>query len=228
MEKTKDKERVNDILLGPLERPALLWLSERMPAWVTPDVLTVIGIMATLIITGSYYLSNFEKNFLWLANFGFILNWFGDSLDGSVARFRHIERPKYGYFVDHAVDAFSSTAICIGLGISPYVGFTYGLLALIGYLLMSIYVYLSTNVTGVFKISYGKIGPTEIRVLYMSVNAVFYFVNNFSVTIGSFTIMFFDLIALVVAIALFFYFAFFTIKTISELAIIDPPGVKKS
>lgn len=228
MEKTKDKDRVNDILLGPLERPALLWLSERMPAWVTPDILTVIGIVAALIIAGSYYLSNFDKNFLWLANFGFVLNWFGDSLDGSVARYRHIERPKYGYFVDHAVDAFTSTVICVGLGLSPYVGFTYGLLALIGYLLMSIYVYLSTNVTGVFKISYGKIGPTEIRVLYMSVNAVFYFVNNFAVAIGAFTIMFFDLIALVVAIALFFYFVIFTFKTISELAAIDPPGIKKS
>lgn len=228
MEKIKDKDRVNDILLGPLERPALLWLSERMPAWVTPDVLTVIGIVAALIIAGSYYLSNFDKNFLWLANFGFILNWFGDSLDGSVARYRHIERPKYGYFVDHAVDAFTSTVICVGLGLSPYVGFTYGLLALIGYLLMSIYVYLSTNVTGVFKISYGKIGPTEIRVLYMSVNAVFYFINNFSVAIGSWSIMFFDLIALTVAIALFFYFVIFTLKTISELAVIDPPGIKKS
>ncbi|NUM82335.1 CDP-alcohol phosphatidyltransferase family protein, partial [bacterium] len=117
MEKTKDKDRVNDILLGPLERPALLWLSERMPAWVTPDILTVIGIVAALIIAGSYYLSNFDKNFLWLANFGFVLNWFGDSLDGSVARYRHIERPKYGYFVDHAVDAFTSTVICVGLGL---------------------------------------------------------------------------------------------------------------
>lgn len=223
----KDRERTN--ILWPLEKPTISFLCKIMPRFISSDMLTAIGLMGSVLVTVSFYLATqYGKAYLFLAILGFAINWFGDSLDGSVARFRHIERPKYGYFVDHAVDAFSSTAICIGLGISPYVGFTYGLLALIGYLLMSIYVYLSTNVTGVFKISYGKIGPTEIRVLYMSVNAVFYFVNNFSVTIGSFTIMFFDLIALVVAIALFFYFAFFTIKTISELAIIDPPGVKKS
>ena len=106
-----DKEshkRVNDILLGPIERPALNWLAAHMPAWMTPDGLTIIGVIGAVIILVSYGLSNLEPAFLWLASFGFFVNWFGDSLDGTLARYRKIERPKYGFFVDHTVDACRS------------------------------------------------------------------------------------------------------------------------
>jgi len=79
--KISKHKRVNDILLGPLERPALIWLAAHMPQWVSPDLLTLIGFIAALLIALSYWLTNFNKNYLWLANFGFVLNWFGDSLD---------------------------------------------------------------------------------------------------------------------------------------------------
>src|SRR5919198_5149184 len=104
MDKIKGHTRVNDILLGPLERPALQWLAAHMPAWITPDDCTLIGILGALLTLVSYGLSNLNPNFLWLASLGFFINWFGDSLDGTLARYRHIERPRYGYYIDHVID----------------------------------------------------------------------------------------------------------------------------
>ena len=115
-------ERVNDILLGPLERPALKWLVEKMPKWVSPNLLTAVGLIAAVVIFLSYWLTNVSENFLWLASFGFILNWFGDSLDGSLARFRKIERPKFGYFIDHTVDAFTQLLVLLGIGLFAFSG----------------------------------------------------------------------------------------------------------
>ncbi|MGW8318466.1 MAG: CDP-alcohol phosphatidyltransferase family protein [Candidatus Promineifilaceae bacterium] len=175
MSEVKPHKRVNDILLGPLERPALKWLAGRMPPWVNPDTLTVIGILGAVVIFAGYVLSLLNRNFLWLAIFGYFVNWFGDSLDGTLARYRKIERPKYGFFVDHTVDAFSQVLIFLGFGLSPYLSFGVASVALVGYLLMSIYVYVDTYVTGQFKISYGKFGPTEMRLIAVIANIVMYF-----------------------------------------------------
>ena len=167
--------RVNNILLGPLERPALKWLAAHMPAWVTPDVCTVIGVLGALMIAVSYILSSYDPNFLWLASFGFLVNWFGDSLDGTLARYRKIERPVFGFFVDHTMDAVSSMLIFLGLGLTPYVSFSLASLALIAYLLLSVLVFLRTSVVGEFKISYSMLGPTEIRVIAVLLNTFMYF-----------------------------------------------------
>src|SRR5215510_4604599 len=174
----KTDKRVNDIFFGPLERPALHWLCVHMPEWVHSDLLTAIGVLGGVIIALGYWLSNVDRNFLWLADFGFVINWFGDSLDGSLARYRQIERFRYGYFIDHTLDTLTQTIICIGLGLSPYISFNYAMLMLVGYLQLGILTYVNTAVTGVFKMSYGKIGPTEIRVILISLNAFFYFVDN--------------------------------------------------
>ena len=117
----KPHQRVNDILLGPLERPALQWLAAHMPAWINPDILTGIGILGAVLIFFSYWLSNALPGFLWVASLGFVINWFGDSLDGTLARYRQSERPKYGFLVDHTVDSFNEVLIALGLGLSPYV-----------------------------------------------------------------------------------------------------------
>lgn len=167
--------RVNDILLGPLERPTLKWLAAHMPAWVTPDICTLVGMLGSLIVALSYMLSTYERAFLWFASLGFIINWFGDSLDGTLARYRRIERPNFGFFVDHTIDAISAAVIFLGLGMTPYVSFNVACLALIAYLLLCIVVYLRTNVAGEFKISYSMLGPTEIRVGAILLNVVMYF-----------------------------------------------------
>ncbi|MDH3259997.1 MAG: CDP-alcohol phosphatidyltransferase family protein [Acidimicrobiia bacterium] len=178
MSEPKPHERVNDILLGPLERPALQWLAEHMPARVTPDVLTGIGIVGSLITFIGYWASSSAAVFLWLASLGLVVNWFGDSLDGTLARYRNIERPKFGFFIDHTMDSVSETLIVFGLGLSPYVSFEVAAVALIGYLLMSVLVYVRTYVTGEFRISYGRLGPTEVRVIIILFNAVLFFVGQ--------------------------------------------------
>jgi len=178
MTKVENHKRENDILLGFLERPALKWLAAHMPAWVTPDVLTWIGILASILIFISYALTNVSEYFLILASFGFVLNWFGDSLDGTLARYRHIERPRFGFLIDHFVDAISTVLIFIGLGISPYVDITVASMGVIAYLLVSIMVYLITYVTGVFNITNAKIGPTEIRVLAILANTTMLIIGN--------------------------------------------------
>jgi len=217
MKDIKSHERVNDILFGPLERPALSWLAAHQPAWMTPDILTIIGIFGSLLIFASYALTRINPAFLWLASLGFIINWYGDSLDGTLARHRKIERPKYGFFVDHTVDAFSEILIFLGLGISFYVRFDLAAVALIGYLLMSIYVYVTTAVSGVFQISYGKFGPTEVRVLAILANALMFFIGIRTITFASVELTYYDLFVAVVALALYGIFISKSIQTAREL-----------
>jgi phosphatidylglycerophosphate synthase len=226
MSSDKSHKRVNDILLGPIERPALQWFSAHMPAWVNPDILTFIGVLGAIIILVGYVLSQINSAFLWLASFGFFVNWFGDSLDGTLARYRKIERPKYGFFVDHTVDAFSQLLIFGGLGLSPYVSFSAAALALIGYLLMSIFVYVDTIVTGVFKISFVKLGPTEIRAIAVLVNTLFFFVGVVRIDLPFGTINPYDLIMLAIAAILMIIFMVSTIKRAKELALVEEQEAK--
>jgi phosphatidylglycerophosphate synthase len=214
--------RVNDILLGPLERPTLRWLAENMPAWVTPDLCTFIGVVGALGVGLSYVLSNYDGAFLWLASFGFIINWFGDSMDGTLARHRGIERPKFGFFIDHTTDAFSATITFLGLGLTSYVNFNIACLALICYLLLSVLVYVRTSVVGEFKISYNMLGPTEIRVIAILLNTAMYFGSIYAPS-WKFEIMGqvftpYDLVLAVVALLMFFFFVATTIQETIRLA----------
>ncbi len=193
-----EHKRVNDILLGPLERPALQWLAAHMPAWVTPDILTGVGILGAVVVSAGYVLTNWHPGFLWLASLGFVINWFGDSLDGTLARYRKIERPIYGFYIDHTVDAANEVMIFLALGLSPYVRFELACLALIGYLLLSVLVYIRTCVKGEFVISYSGLGPTEIRVLAILANALIYFIGNPQVTLGNLTLTVYDWLVIVV------------------------------
>lgn len=227
MSSPKDHKRVNDILLGPLERPALQWLAAHSPAWMTPDKLTAIGTFGTVMIFIGYVASRANPIFLWLASLGLLVNWYGDSLDGTLARYRNIQRPKYGFFIDHVVDALNETLIVLGLGLSPYVTFNVAALALIGYLLLSVYVYIRTFVDGVFQISYGKLGPTEIRVILFLLNTVMYFFGVWRIQLpfGRFTI--YDLPVLFIALVLFFIFLVSSWTRARELAVLDQPSSRR-
>lgn len=221
-DKQKHK-RINDILLGPLERPALQWLAAHMPSWMNPDILTLIGIFGAVIIFAGYVLSNVQAAFLWLATVGFVVNWFGDSLDGTLARYRKIERPKYGFFVDHTVDSFSQLIIFAGLGLSPYISFELALLALVGYLLMSILVYVDTYVTGVFKISYGKLGPTEMRAIAIILNIAFLYLSVPTIDLPIGQVSVYDLLTLAIALLLILIYIYSTIRRAGELAKLESP-----
>jgi phosphatidylglycerophosphate synthase len=216
----KKHRRVNDILLGPLERPALKWLAAHLPAWVSPDICTAIGVLGAVVILVSYGLSRNSDYFLWLASLGFVINWFGDSLDGTLARYRHIERPIYGFFIDHVTDAVSQVMIFLGLGLTHYIRFEVACLTLIAYLLLSVLVYVRTCVVGEFKISYGKLGPTEIRVLAILLNTVMYFAGRRTIVLtsefaGRLTISVYDLFVGAIALLLLgFFFLTATQETI--------------
>ena len=187
MNKPVEHKRVNDILLGPLERPALKWLAEHSPAWMTPDTFTGIGVLGGFITLIGYILSRFHPAFFWLATFGFVVNWYGDSLDGTVARHRHIERPVFGFYIDHTTDAFTQIVIFIGIGLSPYISFNIAMLTLVAYLLMTVLAYIRTIAVSEFKISYGKLGPTEARLLAILLNIAMFFFRDqhWSVPLGS-------------------------------------------
>lgn len=221
LSKSAAHKRINDILLGPLERPALQWLAARMPHWITPNILTGIGLLAAILICVSYWLTNYDKNFLWLASFGFVLNWYGDSLDGTIARYRKIERPKFGYYVDHTVDAITQLLIGLGIGLSPFVNFKYALFALIGYFLLSIHTYITIYVRGIFILSYVKLGPTEARVIAILVNSLVYFFNSPLNIIKLGTITLYNFMAILAGATMIIIFLMSSIKQALELGEID-------
>ena len=155
--------RVHQSWLAHHERRMLVWLAARLPAWITPDHLTLLGIAGALLCGLSFAACLLWPPLLWVACAGLVLNWFGDSLDGSLARFRHIERPRYGFFIDHSADVVSQLLIFLGLGLSPYMRFDMACLALLSYWLAALYTFIRAVATRVFQISYLGIGPTEIR-----------------------------------------------------------------
>jgi archaetidylinositol phosphate synthase len=218
MDKIKAHTRVNDILLGPLERPTLRWLAAHMPAWMTPDLCTLIGTLGALLTLISYGLSNINPDYLWLASLGFLINWFGDSLDGTLARYRHVERPRYGYYIDHTIDVICQVMIFLGLGLTPYISFNVACLALISYLLLSVLVYIRTYVVGEFKISYGKLGPTESRVIAILLNILMYFLGIQSIMIARLTISIYDLFVAMVALLLVGFFLNTAVQEARKLA----------
>jgi hypothetical protein len=157
-------------LTARVEKRVLLWLAARMPAWVTPDHLTGLGLMAMLLAGVGYRFSAETPAVLHLVNLALAVNWFGDSLDGTLARFRDRCRPRYGFYVDHLVDAFGALFLVGGLALSGYMSERVGLGLLIAYFLVSINIYLATYTLGVFKISFGPVGGTELRLLLALLN----------------------------------------------------------
>ncbi len=219
--------RVIDTLTGPGERRLLRWLAAHTPAWVKPDMLTGLSFFGALVSGTSYILSKQWPVFLWVACFGFILNWYGDSLDGTLARFRSIERPRYGYFIDHSIDAINETFIFIGIGLSTYVRFELALIALVGYLLVSLYATLSTYAASEFKISYAFLGPTEIRLIAMGCSIWVYFNASRFVSLpllGELT--FFELIVLGLIVLFYSAFLFSTAGMAYRLGRSDQPQQK--
>lgn len=165
-----DPERELSFFLAGPERRLLRAIAARLPAWVTSDQLTVLGVLAATGAGVAYALAGREAAWLWIASALLVVNWFGDSLDGTLARVRHSERPRYGYYLDHAVDAYSTAVIGIGLGLSPYVSLGMALGLVVVYLVLSINIYLESAVFGAFRLGYGRFGPTEIRLMLIAVN----------------------------------------------------------
>ncbi|KAF0211394.1 MAG: hypothetical protein FD172_1954 [Methylocystaceae bacterium] len=161
-------QRINQSFLALKERAVLLALVRRLPDWATPDHLTAIGLFGAGLTLLGFIGCHWSNGFLVLVVGGLFLNWFGDSLDGTLARHRSIERPHYGYFIDHSSDLIAQTLIVVGLGVSPYFTLGSSLLVLSLYLLMSSYTYLRVVTERVHRLSYGGMGATEFRLLVAS------------------------------------------------------------
>jgi phosphatidylglycerophosphate synthase len=170
----ENHSRAKTFLLAGIESRALARLAPRVPARVMPDHLTALGVLAALGIAAAYVLANEHPAWLLVATALLAVHWLGDSLDGTLARFRRTERPTYGYYLDHLVDGFATAAIGIGLGLSPHMLLATALLIVIAYLLLSINTYLETSAFGVFSLGYGRIGPTEARVTLAGLNVAMF------------------------------------------------------
>ncbi len=211
--------RIQENLLARNERRLLNWLCARLPAWVTPDKLTILGLIGSFMTFAGYVLSNLGPWWLIMAIAGYLVNWFGDSLDGSIARFRSIERPSYGYFIDHSCDGLTVLMILTGMGLSPYVTMDYAMVALAGYLLLAIHTFLSARVLGEFKLSYMAAGPTEMRIILIALTVMMMVLGDdpgiFGVTSG------FDIVVGAIGALLIVLFAGQTFLTGRRLARID-------
>jgi len=167
-----DAPRTKKFFLAVPEARVLDWIARRLPRAVKPDHLTALGVLASIGIAAAYVLSNGDEAWLLAASALLVVHWLGDSLDGTLARVRKAERPRYGYYLDHLVDAFATAAIGIGLGLSPHMLLAVGLAIVIAYLILSINTYLETQAFGTFTLGYGRLGPTEARLLLMGVNTL--------------------------------------------------------
>lgn len=161
----ENARRVNQALTARMEKRALQWMAERAPKWVTSDQLTVLGLSAQIGAGISFALSRYDRGFLLAVIACLALNWLGDSLDGTLARVRRQERPRYGFYVDHIVDVLGSVALMCGLGFSGLLHWETAMAMLIAFLVLSSESYLATYTLKSFELSQGIFGPTEIRIL---------------------------------------------------------------
>jgi archaetidylinositol phosphate synthase len=162
--------RVHNALTAKIEKRLLIWMALRMPGAISPDHLTALAFASQILAGGAYALSSRDGRFLWLVNFFLALNWFGDSLDGTLARVRNRQRPRYGFYVDHIADTFGAFALTAGLGCSGYLQWEIAAGMLVCFYALSIESYLATYTTGRFHLSHGLFGPTEIRILLAAGN----------------------------------------------------------
>ena len=229
-EEKKQATRIQTSILNPYEKKILVYLAERIPAWVNSDMLTFVGFVGALIMATGYSLSNLNLHWLWLSCFGLLVNWFGDSLDGSLARVRNTQRKTYGFFIDHNVDVINETIMFISVGVSPLVNMSFAMFALIAYLMLSVYVYIDCHLKGEMRLTYGGLGPTEFRLLLIITNICFIYIPWLSewkkpMTLfhNDFMIGIFDYIAVAAALLIIFFYLKGFFKDVKYFAKVDPP-----
>lgn len=207
--------RVNQALTSGIEKRVLQWMAERAPKWLTSDQLTVLGLSAQVGAGLCYALSRFNR----LALLGVILclalNWFGDSMDGTLARVRRQQRPRYGFYVDHMVDIFGSVALMCGLGCSGLLHWQTAIAMLVAFLLLSGESYLATYTLSRFELSQGIFGPTEIRILLVMGNLAL--LRSPYATLFGHKMLLFDLGGMIAAAGMFVFALIVTARHTAQL-----------
>lgn len=208
----KQSNRIQTSFINAAEKKALVWLAGKQPKFINSDHLSFIGFLGAVIIGAGYVLTNLDIKWLWLSSFGFLVNWYGDSLDGTLARVRNQQRPIYGYYLDHTLDAVNECIMFICAGLSAFLNIHIAIAALILYLLMSMNVSMNAHLKGEFKLTYIKLGPTELRILMVILNTLIILVkplrNTWDLVLfgHTFALTFFDIAgAVIVGILLIVY-----------------------
>lgn len=165
--------RIQTSVFNATEKKILVYLAERQPKWVSSDLLTFIGFLGALIIAAGYILSGISIHFLWLSSLGLVINWYGDSLDGTLARVRNTQRPLYGYYLDHTMDGINETIMFLGAGLSPLMHLPLAMAILVLYLLLTISVSINAHLKKEFRLTFIKMGPTEFRMIAIAINTLF-------------------------------------------------------
>jgi phosphatidylglycerophosphate synthase len=210
----KHKRELKSILTSA-EAAALKWFAARMPSWVNSDHLTLLGLAGMALAGVFYYLSQWNPLLLHVVNLWIVVNWFGDSLDGTLARYRNRLRPRYGYYVDHILDNYGVLFLTAGMAFSGFISPWVAAAVLISYLLLNINIYLATSAVGVFKISFGILGPTELRALLIVGNLIL--ISRPTVEIFGRQMLFFDVGGIVAAGSMFVILIISTILNTRKL-----------
>src|SRR4051794_1150426 len=211
----KNAVRVQESFLARAEKSALLWLAARMPPWVNSDHLTLVGLLALIAAGATYWLARWNRYWLIGAIICLALNWFGDSLDGTLARFRNRQRPRYGFYVDHVVDAIGTFFLLGGLALSGIMSAPVAMGLLIVYLLLMVEVCLATYTIGVFQISFLKMSPTELRIA-LSIGNLFVLANPVGHLFGR-TFLLFDVGGVVGIVGMSFILVFSMVRNTRKL-----------
>ena len=225
-----DAVRIQTSILNTAEKKVLVWLAERQPSWMTSDILTYIGTFGAIVIAVGYIMSSRDMNWLWLSSLGFVVNWYGDSLDGTLARVRNRQRPIYGYYFDHTVDAVNELIIVLGIGLSGMVHLSLALLILALYLMLTINVSINAHLKKEFRLTYARMGPTELRIIMIIVNTVLVLIPSIGTFSHTFmlwgrelTIRTMDYVAAFIFLALLLIYLTEIVKDAKEYARLDPP-----
>jgi len=222
--------RIQTSILNGVEKKILTWLAAREPSWMTSDTLTFIGFIGAVVIAAGYILSNYSIHWLWLSSLGFVINWYGDSLDGTLARVRHTQRPVYGFYLDHTVDAINEVLMFVGIGLSSLMHLPIAMAALVVYLMLTLNVCVNAHLKGEFKLTYAGFGPTELRIILILVNTLFILIKPlrmWSCSVGllgwAVTLSALDLVGLTITILLVIVYFITIYKDASWYAKADPP-----
>ena len=225
----KKAERIQTSILNGVERKALVWLAGRQPKWVVSDTLTAIGTLGAIMIGAGYILCGFNINFLWLSCLGFVVNWYGDSLDGTLARVRKTQRPIYGYYLDHTVDCINEAFMFLGVGLSCLMRLDLALMIFAVYLCLTVNVSVNAHLKSEFRLTYAKLGPTEFRVIAILLTSLFIFIEplrNFTAAVTMFgnelELKALDVAGIVILAALIIIYLVTVIKDAMWYAKMDP------
>ena len=229
-EQNKQATRIQTSILSGAERKALNWLAAHQPRWVTSDMLTWFGTFGALLVGLGYALAWYDYRWIWLSIVGLVIHWYGDSLDGSLARYRHTQRPTYGYYLDHTMDVVTEGLMFIGFGLSPYARFDMSMVVFVLYLALTLNVSINAHLKSEFKLTYAKLGPTEFRLFLIIFSLILIFVRPFRELEVQFNILHrsgelhcLDLFGILVIVVLTLMYLFTVISDARGYAKIDPP-----